>query len=189
MTVIDGAEIRLYDLKRKPQDWTELIGRTDCAVFLKNRTDSTALAPDGRPFPDPSVASCLVFHSLDAAQQFCEAKARDLPHVRCEIYDAEGPAQRPLLVIVHPEFQGNEESGRTTSRRRKGIMIVLVLAAIPLFWIGSLNWNSSDIAIFFGINCLVLALRFLYWDAGAKASERKRLARLKSHRERERSNA
>jgi hypothetical protein len=187
--VLEGIEIVLYDPRRKPQDWTDLIGRTDCAVFLKNRTDSTSLAPDGRPYPQPSDGTCVVFHSLDAAQQFCEAKVKELPHVRCQIYDAEGPAQRPLLVIVHPEFQRNEESGATWSRRRKLIMIGLILLSIPLFWVGTLDRNSSDIAIFFGINCLVLALRFLYWDAGWRASERKRLARLESHRTLERGDA
>jgi hypothetical protein len=189
LELLDGTEIRLYDPKRKPQDWTDLIDPADCVVFLKDRADSTSLAPHGRPYPKPSDETCVVFRSLEAAQQFGEAIVEHLPHVRCEIYDAEGPANRPLLVIVHPEFRSSEESGPIGSRHRRLMMFVLVLSSIPLFWLGAHGTSSSDLAIFFGINCLLLALRFLYWDAGWKASERKRLARLESHRKLERGDA
>jgi hypothetical protein len=187
--LLDGTEIRLYDPKRKPQDWTDLIDRTECVVFLKNRADSTSLAANGRPYTKPSDETCVVFHSLDAAQQFGQLKVEHLKHVRFEIYDADGPANRPLLVIVHPEFRRSEESDPIGSRRRRLMMFVLVLSSIPLFWLGAHGTNSSDLAIFFGINCLLLALRFLYWDAGWKASEQKRLARLESHRKLERGDA
>jgi hypothetical protein len=189
LDVGDGAEIRLFDPRRNRQNWTDLIARTDCAVFLKNRMDSTSLAPDGRPFARPADVTCVVFHSVDAARRYCEAKVRDLPQVRCEIYDADGPAHPPLLVILHPEFQQKEHSGSLWSRRRKLIMVVLILLSVPLFWFGARGSNASDVAIFMGINCLVLAMRFLYWDVGLKQSERKRSERLESHRERERDDA
>ena len=178
----DGTVLRLFDPHRDPPDWTDLLARGDCAVFLKHRTDSTALAPDGRPYANLRDYTCVVFHTLDAAQRFCESKVHDLPHVRCEIYDNDGLLHPPMLVILHPEFQLKEDSGPIWSRRRKLIMGLLIVLAIPLFWIGSRGSVSSDIAIFLGINCLLLALRFLYWHAGSSISERKRRERLDAHR-------
>jgi hypothetical protein len=180
--VDDGTVIRLFDPRRNPPDWSDLIGREDCAVFLKDRTDSTALGPDGRPYAELRDCTCVVFQTLNAAQRFCESKVLDLPHVRCEIYDKDGPLHSPMLVILHPEFQLKEDSGPVWSRRRRLIMSFLAVLAIPLFWFGSRGSTSSDFAIFLGINCLLLALRFLYWHAGTAACERKRRERLEAHR-------
>ncbi len=183
----DGTVIRLFDPHRDPPDWTDLIAPGDCAVFLKDRADSTVLLnPDGRRYVQSGDATCVVFHCLDAAQRFCQSKVRDLPHVRCEIYDKDGPRHPPMLVILHPTFQSREESGPIWLRRRKLIMTVLFLVAIPLFWIGARGSTSGDVAIFLGINCVLLALRLLYWHAGFSGSERKRRERLEAHRKLER---
>jgi hypothetical protein len=79
-----GTEIRLFDPRRDPCDWSDLIRPTDCAVFLKHRTISASLAPDGQPYSTPADATCIVFDRLDAARRFCEAKVQAMPHVRCE---------------------------------------------------------------------------------------------------------
>jgi hypothetical protein len=187
--VDDGTVIRLFDPRREPPDWTDLIAQRDCAVLLKHRTDSTALRPDGRPYAEVRDCTCVVFHSLDAAERFCQSNVRDLPHVRCEIYDKDGPLHPPMMVILHPAFELQEDSGPIWSRRRKLIMIFVALLAIPLFWFGSRGSISSDFAIFLGINCVLMALRFLYWHAGSAARERKRRERLEAHRKLERDDA
>ncbi|MEI9973699.1 MAG: hypothetical protein WDO73_17600 [Ignavibacteriota bacterium] len=163
-----GTEIRLFDPKRNPRNWTDLIRPTDCAVFLKHRTTSSALTPDGQPFRDSADVTCIVFERLDVAQRFCEAKVQALPHIRCEIYDAQGLARPPLLTIINPDLRAKEQTGSIWSRRRKLIAGGLGLASIPLFWVGMVSSTSSDLAVFLAINCLVLALRFLYWDFGLK---------------------
>jgi hypothetical protein len=66
-----------------------------------------------------------VFSRLDAAQQYCEMKVQALSHLRCEIYDAEGLAHPPLLVIVNSDFEHEEEAGSSWSRRRKLIAGIL----------------------------------------------------------------
>ena len=132
-----GTEIRLFDPRRDPPDWTDVIRPTECAVFLKNRSGSTSLAPDGQPYSNPAEVTCIVFASIDAAQQFCEAKVQALAHVRCEIYDAEGLSRPPLLVILHPDLQRKEDAGSVWSRRRKLFAAILVLLSVPLFWIRS----------------------------------------------------
>lgn len=178
----DGREILLFDPRRKPPDWTDLIGPTQCAVLLQDRKTSAPLSLAGQPLATREDATCLLFDRLDAAQQFCEAKVRDLPHVSCEILDAQGRAHPPLMVITHPDYRRHDDSGSTWSRRRKLIAVVLLLVSGPLFW---LDWRHSSTLIlptFVGFNCILLAMRFLYWDFGVRHRERERLKRLAAHR-------
>lgn len=187
--VDSGTEIRLFDARRKPPDWIDLMRPTQCAAFLKHRATSAPLRPDGQPFPTAADTTCIVFDRVDEAQRFCEEKVAALPNIRCEIYDAHGLARRPLLVVVHPDAQRQEQAGSYWSRRRKLIACIFCLISVPLFWWGVHSSNSSDIAIFLAINCLFVALRFVYWDAGTRHRERDRRRRLESHRKLERGDA
>jgi len=162
---------------------------TQCAVFLKHRATSAPLGPDGQPFPTATDTTCIVFDRVDEAQRFCEEKVAALPHLRCEIFDAHGLARRPLLVVVHPDVQRQEQAGSYWSRRRKLIAGVFCLISVPLFWWGVHSSNSSDIAIFLAINCVFVALRFVYRDAGTRHRERDRRRRLELHRKLERGDA
>jgi hypothetical protein len=184
-----GREIRLFDPRRNPQDWTDLISPTECAVFFKDRVDSSPLAPDGQPYASGARESCVVFSSLDAAQRFCEAKIHALPQLRCEIYDSHGLAHPPLVVLVHPDFERKEDGGPIGSRRRTWGAGALFLVSLLFFWMAARSSSSRDLAIFLGINCILLALRFLYWDFGVKQKERERRKRLEDHRKIERGDA
>ena len=184
-TVDLGTELRLFDPKRKPRDWTEIIRPTQFAVFLKDRATSHSRAPDGKPYPNPDDTACFVFDQLSAAQLFSESKVQAFPHLRCEIYDAQGLAHPPLLVIVHPDQQDREESGSFWSRRRKLIAVVLFLMAPPLIWIDNRRSNTLVLPTFLAFNCILAGLRFLYWDFGLKHQERERRKRVETHRRRE----
>lgn len=183
-----GIEIRLFDPRRNPRDWTDLIRPTQCAVFLKDRHTPASLAPDGQAYSSVADTKCIVFDRLDAAQRFCEARVHVLPHLRCEIYDSQGLAHPPLLVIMHPDVQRNEESGPLWSRRRKVIVGGLALISIPLFWL-AVRRSNSDFFAFLAFSCILLALRFLYWDFGLKHREKERQQRLELHRRMERGDA
>ena len=186
--VSDALEIRLFDPRRDPRDWTDVIGPTQCAVFVKDRATSTSLALDGKPYKDPDETTCLVFDRIDTAQRFCQAKVLALAHLRCEIYDAEGLAYPPLLVIIHPDFQHEEDSGSFWSRRRKLIAAILLLMAPPLIWLDVRRSSTLILPTFLAFNCILLALRFLYWDFGVKHRERERERRLAAHRLKEHAN-
>jgi len=178
----DGLEVRLYDPRRKPSDWMEIIGPTQCAVFFQDRGSSAPLSSAGKPFAKREDATCLLFDRLDAAQQFCEAKVLSLPHVCCEILDAQGRAHPPLLVITHPDFHRDNDYGSTWSRRRKIIAVALILASAPLFWLDWKHHGGLILPTFLAFNCILLAMRFLYWDLGARHREQERLKRLEAHR-------
>ena len=188
-TVDSGMEMRVFDPARKAPDWLDNIRPSQCAVFLKSRTASTSLRLDGQPCLSQAEVTCIVFDQIEAAQRFCEAKVQDLPDLRCEIYDAHGLVNPPLLVVLHPEFQRKEESGPLWSRRRKWIGAILVLLSVLLFWMAARESIPTDLGIFLGINCVLLGLRFLYWHVGLKHSERKRRDRLEAHRKLEEGDA
>jgi hypothetical protein len=178
----EGLEIRLYDPRRTPSDWIDVMRPTQCAVLLKNRESSVPLSPAGQPFARREDATCLLFDRLDAAQQFCEAKVQEMPHVAGEILDARGRAHPPLMVITHPDFHGEDDSGAKWSRRRVLISASLILAAPPLFWLDMRHHNTLILPTFLGFNCILLAMRFIYWHYGVRHRERERLKRLAAHR-------
>ena len=185
----DGTEIRLFDPRRSPRDWTEVLGPTQCAVFLKDRLTSASRNLEGKPYTDPDATTCLVFDRIEDACRYCEDKVKALPQLRCEIYDPEGLAHPPLLVIIHADFYQEEDSGSYWSRRRKWIAILLFLMAPPLIWVDMRRANSLVLPTFLAFNCILLALRFLYWDFGVKHRERERQKRLEAHRAKERADA
>jgi hypothetical protein len=184
-----GTEIRLFDPRRNPRDWTDLIRPTQCAVFLKDRTTSAPRVRDGQPFLKPAETTCIVFDHFDAAQRFCEARVQALPQLRCEIYDAQGLAHPPLLVIVHPDHQRKEDSGSFSSRTRKLIAVGLFLISGPLIWIDVRRGSTLILPTFLAFNCILAGLRFLYWDFGVKHREQERRKRLDAHRKMERGDA
>lgn len=186
---MDGLEIRLFDPRRQPRDWTDLIGSNQCAVFFRHRATSVTLSPDGNPFRDADASTCLLFDHIDDARRFCEAKVQSLPHLRCEIYDSEGLAHPPLLVVIHPDYEHAQESGSFWSRRRKLIALVLFLAAPPLIWMDVRRNNTLIVPTFLAFNCILAGLRFLYWDFGIKHREHERSKRLAAHRAREQAGA
>ena len=180
-----GTEIRLFDPGRSPQDWTDIIRPTQCAVFLKDRRNSVPVAPDGQSYKNSAEVTCVLFDSLAAAQQFCKNRILSLPNLRCEIYDSGGLAHPPLLVIVHPDLQDKEEAGSLSARQRRLIALGLILASLPFFWLAR-HRSNADFFIFVAFSCVLLALRFLYWHFGVKHRENERRKRLEAHRNQER---
>ena len=86
----DGIEVRLYDRKREPPEWTGMVLGTQCVVFLSDVSTSEPLSREGKPFASVAEATCVVFESLDAAQRFCESTVDGQPNVCCEVFDGQG---------------------------------------------------------------------------------------------------
>ncbi|MFN7993561.1 MAG: hypothetical protein U0Q18_08170 [Bryobacteraceae bacterium] len=181
-----GSEIRLYDPLRNPRDWTDLIHSSQCAAFFKDRVTSAPRTAEGRPFPDNSKTTCLIFDHLDQAQRFCRDKVEAQPGLRCEIYDAEGLAHPPLLVIVHPGRQDQEDTSSRSSRKRRLVATVLVLASGPLIWVDMRRNFTLVLPTFLALNCIVAGLRFVYWEFATRHREQERRKRLDAHLEMER---
>ena len=175
-----GAEIRLFDPERSPKDWTDVIRPDQCAVFLRHQESSIPLSISGRPFAEADAGTCIVFDRIDHAQSFCETKVREFPHLCCEIFDKEGRAHPPLLVITHPDRAHQEDAGPVWSRRRKWIAAALVAAAGGLLLFNLRGENT--LATLLAFNCIALAMRFLFWDFGVKHRVNNARVRLEAHR-------
>jgi len=180
-----GTEIRLFDPKREPRDWTGLISGTQCAVFLADVTTSEPLSREGKPFGNAADATCILFGSLDAAQRFCEAKVEERPDIRCEVFDVHGRAHPPLAVVIHPRREGLDAPGPAWSRRRRWIAALLLAGAAPLFWIGWRSRGETILPVFLSLGLFIVALRFLHWDFGLEQARRNRERRAETHRRRE----
>jgi len=107
----DGTEVRLYDPNREPPEWTGLVLGDQCAVFLSDVSTSEPLSREAQPFPNAAEATGVVFGSLDAAQRFCQSTVDEQPNVRCEVFDGQGRAHPPMLVVIHPGQQRLDDPG------------------------------------------------------------------------------
>jgi hypothetical protein len=182
-----GLEVLLYDPKRKPQNWTDFMRPNQCAVLFKDRVNSAPRSPQAKPYHADTECTCLLFDHVETAQRFCETTVKELPSLVCEILNSEGRAKPPLLVITHPDYKSDDESGPASSRQRKLIVAGLLAATAVLF---SVNlWRESILATFLASNCVLFGLRFLYWEYAVKNREQERRLRLEAHRRMERSDA
>lgn len=179
-----GQEILLYDHKRRPRNWSEIILPHQCAVFLGNRRLGVSVNRDGEPRTTAS-ATCIIFDSIAQAEAFCQEAVNARPDLSCEILDYEGPIHPPLLTIVFNHSGGDGDTRGWFGRHRRIVFLFTVCAALPLFYY-DFRHDGPLVLTIIGINIIVAGLRVLLWDLGSKNTERERLARLEAHRRRER---
>ena len=180
----DGNEILLYDDRRRPRSWTEIVQPGQCAVFLRDDQLRVAVGRDGKP-RDSNTATCILFDAVDDAERYCRALVAENPRISCQVLDAGGPVNPPLLVVKRDHAGGDEEPRGWMARHRKLVIVLLIASALPLFW---LDWRhpAELVLTIIGINLVVAALRLLLWELTARSNERQRLARLEDHRRMER---
>ena len=133
-------EFKVYDKTRLPADWTSLVGPTQCAAFLKDVKTANPMATDGSEIAHLRDCRFLLFDHLEEARTFREAEVQRYPFMCCEIFDAEGKAKPPLLVIMHPAAARKDELSPTWVKRRKVVAIASLVAAAVLFFA---DWRSE----------------------------------------------
>jgi len=178
-------EFKVYDRTRQPADWTSLVGPTQCAAFLKDVKTANPLATDGREIVRLSDCRFLLFDHLEEARTFCEAQVQRYPFMCCEIFDAEGKAKPPLLVVMHPSAARKDELSPTWVKRRKVFAIASLVAAGVLF---VADWRSEYELLWpslLAVNLLPLGLRLLYWNTASAERSRTQAKRLEQHLQRE----
>jgi len=178
-------EFKVYDKTRQPAAWTSLVGPTQCAVFLKDVKTANPLATDGSEIAHLGDCRFLLFDHLEDARAFCEAQVQRHPFMCCEIFDAEGKAKPPLLVIMHPTAARKDELSATWVKRRKVVAIASLVAAGGLFFT---DWRSEYELLWpslLAVNLLPLGLRLLYWNTASAERSRTQAKRLAEHLQRE----
>jgi hypothetical protein len=180
-----NQEILLYDHDRRPRSWSEIIKPRQCAVFVRNVKLGVSVSSAGKPQTAES-ATCILFDSVDEAEAFCRTLVAAQSDCACEVFDHEGRVNPPLLTVTAGGSGGGDEDTRGwIGRHRKVLAFSIMALALPFFYLdyrydGPLVWTVV------GINIIVAGLRLLLWHSGARGVERKRLARLDAHRQRER---
>jgi hypothetical protein len=180
----NGHEIRVYDQSRDPRNWNELLGPTQCAVFLKDINSEVPLSPQGvrLAYRDSTF---LLFDRLDQACAFCEEAVQQHPEMCCEIFDSEGKARPPLLTIVHPDAK--DELGTAAVRKRRIFAIALFIFAAPLIW---WDWHTGNGRIYptiIGINMILGGIRLMQWNAAQGQRNLEETERVQEHLAREKS--
>ena len=169
--------VRVYDASRKPRDWMEIIRPGQFVVFASLLDGDAPCSLDG-VLTGSDAATCVIVDSLDEAELLARDRVEHHHSIRFDIFDARGRSQSPLLTVVHPS-RASALEGDATGRRRFGVIaILLILAALGLFWA---DWHSGGAMILptlLAFNLLLLAGRLLQLNAGYAAAERRRLKRL-----------
>ena len=158
-------ELRLYDLNRRPPEWTSLARPGQYAVFHSDVRTDVEKKPDGHFLGASDESTCLLFDSLAEAEAYCEAKVAKIPNLRCDIYDHTGKSKPPMLTYVN--------SAHVTSSKKRVLWGCALLAASVLcFWI-EWHWTGTLIVpLIVGLNLVFAGLRLIYWGKGGSEKRR-----------------
>jgi hypothetical protein len=160
-------EIAVYDRKRKPSSWMELIRPTQYAVFFSDAKSGAEMSSSGQHLDLGDERRCAIFDSLEEAEKFCRQKVEQIPKLRCDLFDSHGRANPPVATFVNPLHQNRLDSPAKAQRMMRW-GLVGVAASLPLF---GLAWESKGewwLAAFFGLQLAFFGLRLLHWGYGMK---------------------
>jgi hypothetical protein len=181
-------EFKIHD-KNRTGDWMSLVGPKQCAAFFKDFKTSAPVSYRGEPFATMSDCTFVLFDRLDEAKRFCEAQVKEHPMICAEVFDHEGRAKEPLMVVIDESLAEKAELSQSSARRRKIWAIALFCFGLPLIaydW--SKDWDLIWPAVL-GFNMIIVALRLLYWNTARADRYRERARRVEAHLAREKSDA
>ena len=153
--------VLIYDPKRVPRNWVELLHSGQFAVFLRGDFTSVELAHQGTLVADDAAQSCFIFDNLADAKQFCLEVVERADQVQCEIYDERGMAIEPLFTIVNKRQQHRIGTRKTVRSLVLGGVFSMALS-VPLFWFDWLSSGARMWPTIFGVNILFLGVRLLH---------------------------
>jgi hypothetical protein len=154
--------VALYDPNRKPASWMEIIQPGQYAAFLSDIETGTEMTDHGSSFAAGVLSYCLLFDSLEEAEQYCCVKIEDFPNLRCDVFDNHGRANPPVATFVNHRHRRKLDSP-AESRRLMRWGAVAIATSLPLFWFAWARRGEAWIAAFFGMQMLFAGLRVLHW--------------------------
>jgi hypothetical protein len=168
-------EIRLYDRGRTPASWMQIVRPSEFAVFHSD-IKSGAMTNAAGAFAASGEETCAIFSSLAEAEEYCQRKVRELPWLRCEIFDSAGKARPPLSVVVNPAHK-LEVSAR--SARNKFLLgSALCLSSLGFFyWDYRTKGSMMFLFTLVGINLALGGFRVILWGLGVREQLREQQRR------------
>jgi hypothetical protein len=174
--------LRLYDPERRPSNWVDIVRPTQFVVFCSDVDSGGTTDANGKPFPSPGAATCLVFDSLADSRRFCETRVAEVPSLRFEVFDARGRVESPLMVIVDPARAAAIDGGARGLRLRQWAALFMIALAPVLIWYDfATSRGSLVLPSFLGVSMVVAGLRILFMNMAVREAERTRRARLERH--------
>jgi hypothetical protein len=172
--------LRVFDPRRRPASWTEIVRPDQLAVFAKTADTDAACDADGQSFASTDEATLVLFDSLDDARDFCERRVGVNPAIQFDLYDYEGKANPPLLTIVSETRASALETHPAALRRRKLTALGLISSAAVCIVGGIVADEDGTFVLPFvvGICLFVAGGRLLLMNLGIRDAERKRQERL-----------
>src|SRR5262245_11815140 len=178
-------EIRLYDRDRTPASWMQIIRPGEFAVF-HSQIKGGAMTDAAGTFTAAGEEVCALFGSLQKAEDYCAHKVRELPALRCEIFDSSGKARPPLRVMVNPALHKKLDVSPASARSKLFLGAVLCLSSLVFFYLDYRGEGRSMMFLFtlIGINLALGGFRVIVWGLGVrqqlKDQERRRVEILSS---------
>ena len=160
-------EVVLYDPNRKPASWMEIIQSTQYAVFLCDVETGAELTCDGHCIGPGTTRTCLIFDSLEEAEQYCREKIGDISNLRCEVFDSHGRVNPPITTFVSPRYEDRLASQAKAARMMRW-SVLLIAASLPLFWYTWKTRGEGWMASLFGAQLVFAGLRLLHWGYSMK---------------------
>ncbi len=162
-------EIKLYDRGRTPPNWMQIIRAGEFAVFHRE-LQSGAMTDTAGNFTPVGDETCAIFSSLQQAEEYCEAKVKEMPSLRCEIFDSAGKARPPLRVVVNPALEKKLEVSPASARNKLLLGTALCLASLGFFYWDYRQARGSMFFIFtlIGINLALGGFRVILWGLGVR---------------------
>jgi hypothetical protein len=175
--------LRLSDPMRVGATWTDGLRPGQVVAFAKRIDLDLPCTPDGEPFATADSATCVVFDGLSEARAWCEASVQRAPLVRFDIFDHQGRARSPLLMILHPAQQESLDGSATNLRRRAWIAVALVAGGVPLMVFAYSISGERDPILpgFIGLNMVLVALRLFWMNQASREVDRMSRERLAEH--------
>ena len=158
--------ILIYDESAHPPTWSDRMIPGEFAVLCEDARTGSPKQPDNTPAPDASRHICTISDSRQEAEEFARDQVERYPTMRCVVFDHEGRAGQPLLVVNRPEFAPRGEIGPAFRRWVGGICLVAGLALgawevahdYATIWAGALAIRLLPVAaVFLGVELVLWA--------------------------------
>ena len=136
------------------------------AVLCEDARTGAAKQPDNSLPTNAHSQTCIIFDSRQKADDFARNQVATYPAMRCLVFDHEGRAGQPLLVVNHPEFEPRGDIGPAFRRWVGGICLVAGLACgaweiahdYATIWAGVLAIRLLPVAaVFLGVELVLWA--------------------------------
>ena len=155
ITTIIVKEIAIYDPRRNPPNWTELLAANQYAVFQHETNSGLHISPGGS-FSE----TCLIFATLEEAKSYCAGRVEQAPDITCEIFDQSGRAKDPVETYVHRSVDMKQRSVFRSRFFWAHIMTALAVVGVLI------DWRSDFVRMWptiLGLKFLTLAILFYAW--------------------------